>query len=336
MNRFAYIAPKTVKEAQKQITATAPQVAANQATNKAAIIKAGGVDLLDLMKEGIVQPQKIVSIANLPGMDKISFDTKKGLRIGALVKLSAIEHSNDVLNNYPALQQAISHAATPQIRNMGTMGGNLAQRPRCWYFRSVDHHCKKKGGDTCFALEGQNQIHGIFNTDICPCVHSSSIATALEAFGGQVEIKSKNGQQKLVSIAQFFIPPQKDVTCETMLESGDIITAVVLPAPKKNQKSWYIKQAAKESYDWALADVAVVLEMTGNTVKNARIVLGAAAPTPKRATAAEQAIIGKSITTETAKAAGMVATKGAKPLSKNGYKIPMFQGIVKACLMELA
>lgn len=336
MKKFTWVQPENIEEAQRQINAVTATIATGKTIQGAAVIKAGGVDLLDLMKENIIAPDKIVSINALPGLSEISYNEKNGLRIGSLVKLSAMEEDAEIKKRYAALHESVSHAATPQVRNMATLGGNLAQRPRCWYFRSEDHKCLKKGGTKCFAQEGQNQIHGIFNTEVCPCVHSSSVATALTAFAAQVEVRDTKGKTRNVLLSEFFVSPEIDVTRENILERGEIITAVLIPAPPKGQKSWYIKQAAKESYDWALADTAVVAQMSGDTINEVRIILGAAAPTPYRAMAAEKVLKGKKISNNLAVEAGKAAIEGATPLEHNAYKVPMFKAIVKECVLNLS
>jgi len=334
MERFQWAAARTLEEAQEQVNATTSDVVTKRAKGKSSILKAGGVDLLDLMKEGLATPDKVISITSIPGMDRITYDAKNGLRMGALVTLSQMEEDGTIKEKYTALNESVSHAATPQVRNMATLGGNLAQRPRCWYFRSELHHCLKKGGNTCFAQEGQNEIHAIYDTAICPCVHSSSLSTALMAFGASVEILDKNGKTKMVKLSDFFTTPDVDVTRENILEPKEIITAVVIPNQPEGTKSFYIKQASRESYDWALADTAVVLQLSGDTCKKASIVLGAAAPVPIHATKAENALTGKTISETTAAEAGKLATAEATPLSHNAYKIPMFQSIVKKCILQ--
>ena len=336
MKKFTWVQPKNIDEAQRQINAVTAAIATGKTIQGAAVIKAGGVDLLDLMKENIIAPDKIVSINALPGLSEISYNEKSGLRIGALVKLSNLEESAEIKKRYIALHESVSHAATPQVRNMATVGGNLAQRPRCWYFRSENHRCLKKGGTKCFAQDGQNQIHGIFNTEICPCVHSSSVSTALVAFDAQVEITGANGKVRNVALSEFFVSPETDVTRENILERGEIITALTIPPPPKGQKSWYIKQAAKESYDWALADAAVVARMSGDTIEEVKIILGAAAPTPYRALQAEKLLTGKKINANIAAEVGKAAVEGATPLEHNAYKVPMFKAIVKECIVNLS
>ena len=334
MERFQWAQARTLEEVQEQVSATTAELTSGQKNKDTSIIKAGGVDLLDLMKEGIASPDKVIDIKAIPGMQILTYDEKKGLRIGAGVTLSKVLKQKEVKEKYRALYEAISHAATPQIRNMATMGGNMAQRPKCWYFRSENHHCKKKGGDVCFAQTGQNDIHAIYNTKICPCVHSSSVATALIALDASIEYLDQNEKLQTIPLADFFILPDVDVTRENILQLKEVITALILPVPKSNTKSYYIKQGARESYDWALADVAVVLSMNGNTCEKATIVLGAAAPNPYRAVQAEKLLQGSLIDEEIAAKAAEKELQSAVPLAGNQYKIPMFKAIIKNCILK--
>src|SRR5205085_1096006 len=170
---------------------------------KGAAIKAGGVDLLDLMKERLAEPSRLVNIRNLRELDFIKTDKDGGLRIGPLVTLAHLAQEKMLRERFTALADAALHAATPQIRNMATLGGNLLQRPRCWYFRHEDFHCRKKGGEICFAQEGENQYHAIFDNELCAIVHPSSAATALVAHGASIELSSKDGKRS-VSLEDFF------------------------------------------------------------------------------------------------------------------------------------
>jgi len=237
--------------------------------------------VFDWVKEGLLKPQKIINIRNIPGLDKISYDPKKGMSIESNVTLAEIASNVEIKNNYLTLHQAVNHAATPQLRNMSTLGGNIAQRNRCWYFHSADHDCFRKGGDRCFARNsetGENENHAIIDNGSCVSLHASSIATALMAFNASVVSINGEGEKKKVTMDDFFVPPSKDIAMENNLQTKEII----LPAPTKNTKSAYIKQVARESYDWSLGDVAVVFEVSGNTCRTASIVLGAAAPVPYR------------------------------------------------------
>jgi xanthine dehydrogenase YagS FAD-binding subunit len=335
MNKFSFSEATSVEEALEQVNATVSETIQPNASPDASVLKAGGIDLLDLMKEGLSQPEKLVSIKNIEGLDQIIFDDKKGIRIGANVTLAEIAENAQIKADYFALHQAASQAATPQIRNMATLGGNLAQRTRCWYFRSKYHECYRKGSTTCFAQIGENEYHAILGNEDCASVHASSLATAIMAFNAAVEITGKEGKVKVVSINEFFVSPDVDRKRETILEANEIITAVILPKAKENVKSHYIKMGERESNDWPLAEVAVVVEMNGEKCKKANIVLGAVAPVPFVSEAAAEAIKGREINKETATSAGKAAMVSATPLSQNAYKVPIFETIIKRALLAL-
>ena len=259
------------------------------------------------------------------------------MRLGAGITLSQIAEDETVKADYPALKLAAEKAATPQIRNMATLGGNLAQRTRCWYFRSKYHDCYRKGSTTCFAQIGENQYHAIMENGDCARVHSSSLSTALMAFDGAVEIVDANAKVKLVSMEEFFVKPTTDPTRESILEAGEIITAVILPPVKEETKSAYLKMGERESTDWPIADVAVVAEVKeGGKCKKARIVLGAAAPVPLLSESAMNVINGQEITEALAAEAGMAAMQAATPLSKNVYKVQIFEALIKRTILALA
>ncbi len=334
MNKFSWYEPKSIEDALGKVNATVSDILAKNGSKSSIIFKAGGIDLLDLMKEGLVNPGTIINIKNLPGLNKIEYDQKTGLRIGANVTLGEMESNKLIKDSYLALYQAVAHAGTPQIRNSATLGGNLAQRTRCWYFRSIDHQCFRKGSGTCFAQEGENEFHAIINNQPCASVHSSSVATALLAFNAEIEIVSSEGKKRTVIIEDFFVHPENDSRTENILNANEMITAVIVPAVNENTRSYYIKQGARESHDWAMADVAVVAEITGNRCRKAEIALGAAAPVPIKAKAAASSISGKEITEESAVNAGEMAMKGATPLAKNAYKVPLFKAIVKRAILK--
>jgi len=334
MNKFSWYNATSLEEAQKQVNATVSETIQPGNDPNAAVFKAGGIDLLDLMKEELSQPAKIVHIRNIRGLEEILFDVKNGMRLGANVTLSQIAANERIKKNYRALHQAASHAATPNIRNMATLGGNLAQRTRCWYFRSKDTVCFRKGSSTCFAHVGENENHAILSYGYCVSIHASSLATALTAFNGIVEIRDKRGKIKLVPIKKFFVLPSVDRTRENILNAGDLITAVILPAPTKQTTSDYIKMGSRKSQDWPMAEVAVVAELSGKTCQSANVVLGAVAPIPFVSKAAIDAITGKTIDETTAAAAGEAAMQIAVPLSENAYKIPVFKTIIKRALLS--
>jgi xanthine dehydrogenase YagS FAD-binding subunit len=312
MNKFAFVDCTTVDQALGQFS-------------DGASFKAGGIDLLDLMKDGIVSPPKLVNIRNISSLHGITLG-RDGLRVGPLSTLSEIAAHPEIQKSYTALADAAGHAATPQIRNMASLGGNLMQRPRCWYFRSSDFDCRKKGStsDDCHAHAGENQYHAIMNNSTCAMVHPSSTAVPLLAMNAQIELTSKQGQ-RTVAMSDFYIPPEKSLLNETVVRPGELITAVFVPTPESGTRSAYQKYGEKESFDWPIADAGVVLVMDGNVCRKATIALGVAAPTPIRSAAAESILTGKTIDETTARAAAKAAMQGATPLSQNGYKTQLFQ-----------
>ena len=331
MNRFEYIKAPSVQDAIEMMNSTVPE--ATLKSGSAHIVKAAGTDLLDLIKEGVVEPGRVIDLNKIPGLKNITFSAQKGGQIGPMVTLAEVAASEELQRFYPALATAAAHAATPQIRNMATMGGNLMQRPRCWYFRSNLHKCRKKGGTTCFAQIGQNQFHGIFNTNICPCVHPSSLATALVAYGGEVELTSADGK-RVVLLEEFFTASEVDVTCENVATNKEIITNIMLPFSAQDVKAAYIKQGQRESYDWSMGDVAVVMEMDGLKCRKARIVFGAASSIPLRRRDAEKALEGKTITDKVIRKTAEAALIGATPLTQNQYKVPLFKTLVERAINQ--
>ncbi len=314
MNKFAFVDCSTVDQALTAINGTGNTM-----------VKAGGIDLLDLMKDDIVAPATLVNIRNVSSLRGITV-TADGLHLGPLVTLSEIAAHPEIQRTYTALAMAAGHAATPQVRNMATVGGNLMQRPRCWYFRSNDFDCKKKGGsnDDCHAHTGENQYHAVMNNSTCAMVHPSSTAVPLLGMNAHIELTAKRGK-RTVAMQDFYVPPEKSLINETAVQPGELITGIYVPAPEPGTVSAYQKYGEKESFDWPLADAGVVLLMDGAQCRKAAIVLGVAAPTPLRATAAEAMLTGKPITEANARAAAKAAMQGATPLSQNGYKTQLFQ-----------
>lgn len=334
MNKFSWYDARSVNEALENVNSTVSDILAKNFTKTSSVFKAGGVDLLDLMKEGLVKPGKVINIKNIPGLDQVIFDPKTGLRIGANTTLAALEDNAMIKRNYLALHLAITNAGTPQVRNAATLGGNLAQRTRCWYFRSIDHVCYRKGSGTCYAQEGENEFHSIIRNQPCASVHSSSVSTALMAFNARVEITSTNGKKKETNIEDFFVHPEVDSRTENILNADELITAVIVPPVNENTKSYYIKQGARESHDWAIADVAVVTEISGDKIRKAEIALGAAAPVPLKSKEAAEFLIGKTANESNATRAGEITMKGATPLAHNAYKVPIFKAIVKRAILK--
>jgi xanthine dehydrogenase YagS FAD-binding subunit len=323
MNKFAFVDCTTVDQALAEL-------------KDGAVIKAGGIDLLDLMKEGVVSPPKLVNIRNVTSLRGMTL-SPDGLHLGPLVTLSEISENPDIQRDYTALADAAGHAATPQVRNMATLGGNITQRPRCWYFRSSDFDCRKKGGTSqeCHAQEGENQYHAVMNNGTCAMVHPSSTAVPLLAMNAQVEITSKNGKRS-VAMSDFYVPPEKSLVNETVLQQDEIITGVFVPAPERGTRSAYQKYGEKESFDWPLADAGIVLVMDGNRCRKAAVVMGVAAPTPIRSQAAETVLNGATVDENTARAAAKAAMQKATPLSQNGFKVQLFQTAIYRTILLAA
>jgi xanthine dehydrogenase YagS FAD-binding subunit len=221
----------------------------------------------------------------------------------------------------------VASVATPQLRNQGTLGGNLCQRPRCWYFRG-QFQCRRKGGDTCFAEAGQSQYHGIFGGSQCYIVHPSDTAPALVALDAKVNIWGRRGT-RLVPISSFFVLPKDSLVKENVLEPGEIVTEILLDAPPAGARSTYRKVRERASFDFALAGAAIVLVMAGGKVKTARVVLGGVAPVPWRSTEAEKEVVGTSLDAAVIAAAAEAAVKGAVPMADNGYKVPLVRGMLE-------
>jgi xanthine dehydrogenase YagS FAD-binding subunit len=291
---------------------------------------AGGMDLLGLMKDYIVSPERVVSIRNL---DQAIAPADGGLRIGAAVKIADLVENAPARKMYPALITAAEDVGTPQIRNLGTVGGNLMQRPRCWYFRNEEFNCLKKGGSRCFAVEGENQYHAIFGDGPCHIVHPSSLAVPVIAYGGRLRVAGPNGTRE-IEAGQFFQMPNQNLYGETVLQPNEIITHVLLPAPGQRSATYEVR--FKQSHDWPLAAASVNLVMSGSTVKSARVVMGAVAPIPWRAPAAELVLAGKAITEAIATEAANAALAGARPMTGNAYKIQIAKTAVKRAIMAAA
>jgi len=318
MNRFEWVNPSSLEQAVGLL-------------GSGAAVKAGGIDLMDLLKERLIEPKRLVNLRAVPGLDRIEAGPE-GLRLGPLVTLSRLADDPAVNGPYRALAEAAGHAATPQIRNMATVGGNLLQRPRCWYFRSESFACRKKGGSRCFAIEGENAYHAVMGNKTCAAVHPSAAGVALIALGARLELMSPEGRRE-VALESFFVAPETDVRRENNLGEREIISKIIVPPPPAGGRSAYIKQGEKESYDWPLAEVAVSLEQEGGRCKKASIVLGAAAPVPYRARAAEAILAGKAIDEATAREAAKAALSGATPLSQNAYKLKIFEAVVRRTIL---
>jgi xanthine dehydrogenase YagS FAD-binding subunit len=320
---FSYIRPRSLDEAIRYYSQDGARVCA------------GGTDLLGCLREGVFKPSTVVSLYRLGELRGISETPKGELRIGALVTIADIARNPIIKAKYATLSMAASEVASPQLRNQGTIGGNLCQKPRCWYYRG-DFNCLRKGGPNCYAAEGENQFHCIFGSDDqCFIVHPSDTAPALAALNARVHIAGPQGE-RYVSVESFHVLPVEDVQRETILEPGEIVIDVLLPAPPAGLRSTYRKVRARRSWDFALAGLALALQFDGRRVINGRVVASGAAPIPWRSRAVEGVIRGRVIDDRLIAAAADAFVEGAEPLLKNQYKIPLFRGVIEEELSALA
>lgn len=301
-------------------------------------ILAGGTDLLALMKDDVLTPKRLVNIKGIDGVD-VHGITRKGtaVQIGALVKIADAAAAGDIRSRYPMLANAAIEAASPQIRNMATMGGNLCQRPRCWYFRNGMGllGSDKKSGKS-LVLEGDNRYHAVLGNDgPAYFVSPSSIVPSLIAYGAKITLVSASGQRE-VPLEKFFVIPKDENQREHDLRPDEMLAFITLPAPPAAAKVAHYEVRQKAAFDWPLATCAALLEMNGSTVKSARIVMGHVAPIPWLSNEAAQAITGKLANEETADAAGAAAVANAKSLGRNGYKIKLARVAVKRAILMAA
>ncbi len=330
MNTFAIVQPQSFEEA---------AAALDQKKYSLPMIKAGGMDVLDHLKEGLIHPDALVNIKRLRRVGNpqaISMldgkDRDASIEIEATATMAEIASSNMLRKQAPVVAQSVANAATPQVRNVGTTAGNLLQRPRCWYYRNEQFDCLKKGGDRCYAVEGENRYHAIFTPGPCHIVHPSNLAPALIVCDAKVHVMG--GSRDTIKIAELFHGPDKGVTSESNLEAGEIITHVSL-SPQPNSAFVSIKE--KQSFDWPLAMAAVALEMDGNVIRVATVCAGAVAPTPMMLPKVADALKGANIDNDLGiRKACEFAADGARPMSDNAYKVKLLQVAVFRAVMKAA
>ncbi len=331
MKAFEWVSPRNIDEAVKLLK-DAP---AGGDADEAARPIAGGQDLLTTMKEYITRPTRVVNLKNIGGLDRIQSDGKRGLRIGALVTLTQLEESAEVRRSFPGLAEAAHSIATPQIRNLGTVGGNLCQRPRCWYYRLEEVVCLKKGGSECYAAKGENKYNAIFGGGPSYIVHPSDLAPVLVALGASVNVTGASGKRTIPLDKFFTLPSEGNIRRENVLRNEEIITEIQVPASAFAARSTYLKFKERDSLDFALASVAAAVEVAANkTVRQARVVLGGVAPVPWRAPKAEAFLVGKTLTKDVLAEAARLALDGAAPLEKNAYKVPLTETLVRRALAK--
>lgn len=302
-------------------------------------LRAGGIDLIDRMKEGLDAPKELVELRALTdatgqAMRGMTVGEGGRLQIGALVTLAQLAEASDLGEAHAALRQAAGSAATPAIRNAATLGGNLLQRPRCWYYRHSELVCLKKGGDACLAVAGENKYHAVLGGGPSWIVHPSTLACALTALGAQVEIEGE--APRTIELAELFVTPKQDARREHALQPGEVLVRAIVPAATPGQRSAYAAVKEKQSHDWPLAEAAVRLSLESGSMKQVRVALGHVAPVPWRSKEAEAVLEGKPPSAALFEEAARAALAGAKPLKHNAYKIPLAQGLLREVLHRAA
>jgi xanthine dehydrogenase YagS FAD-binding subunit len=319
---FAYTRPASLDEATKTLS------------ERPARALAGGTDLLGCLRDGVLTAETVVSLAGLGELRGIAETPGGGLRLGALATVAEVAAHPAVHRGYRALAEAAASVASPQLRNQGTVGGNLCQKPRCWYYRG-DFHCLRKGGEVCFAAAGENRYHCLFGGEPCYMVHPSDLAPALVVLGAELRIAGPKGT-RTAPLQGFHVRPDVDVHRDTMLEPGEVVTHVVLPPPGVGLRSTYRKVRSRASWDFALVGVAVALRLSGETVREARVAFSGVAPVPWRAANVERALTGGRLDAPAIARAAAAAVEGAQPLEQNRYKVPLLRGLVEERLQALS
>jgi xanthine dehydrogenase YagS FAD-binding subunit len=326
MRAFSNANPKDMREAVALLSQTHSQ-------GRSASIVGGGSDLLGMVKEHLVAPDVLVNLKAIHGMDQIETERGGGHKIGGLITLDNLSRDPRIRKEYAVLAEAAEKVGTPQIRNAGTLAGNLCQRPWCWYFRN-GFPCLKNGGKICFSASGENQLHAIFGGGPSYIVHPSDTSPALVALDAQFHITGPSGE-RVVPASEFFQLPRVDAARENVLGKDEILSAIQLPAARPGTRGTYHKVLDREAWTHAVVSAAIVLEMDQQICRGARIVLGGVAPIPWRLPKVEAMLVGQRITRELAANAGEASVEGAHPLAKNKYKIPLTKAVVKRTLLSL-
>jgi xanthine dehydrogenase YagS FAD-binding subunit len=325
MKAFTNASPRALPQAAKLLQET-------NAAGRRAAIAGGGSDLLGMVKEHLVEPDVLVHLKGIKGLDQVAAEGG-GARIGGQITLDTLAGNTMIRGRYAVLAEAAESVATPQIRNVGTLAGNVCQRPWCWYYRN-GFPCFKAGGNQCFSITGENQFHAIFGGGPSFIVHPSDTAPALLALDAKFRIAGPSGE-RMVSAADFFVLPKQNAARENVLANDEVLASVQLPAPRNGTRSTYHKIMDREAWTHAVVSAAIVLEMDKDICRSARIVLGGVAPVPWRVPNAESLLAGQRITPELAAQAGEAALAGATPLAKNAYKVPLTKAVVRRTLVEL-
>jgi len=322
MKNFEYIYPKNAASIPALLSAREGE----------SLLYAGGTDAMARLKEGLTRPKQLINLKAVKELNFIKEDSK-GLHIGATTFLADLIE-NESAQKYPGLIEAATSIGTIQLRNMGTVGGNLCQRPRCWYFRSHHFACIRKHGDTCFAMDGENKYHAILGGGPCFIVHPSDLAPMMIALGAQVTIAGPKGTRQ-VALEDFYVLPDQDPYHETILKPQEVLTEVLIPAEAKKLTGHYVKFRERKSFDFAMVSVAVAAKVNGDKVSDVRIVLGGVAPKPWRARESEKMLEGKNAKDQIMESAAQAELKHAEPMEQNEYKVILAKNLMKRAIREL-
>ncbi|MFP5275920.1 MAG: FAD binding domain-containing protein [Acidobacteriota bacterium] len=322
MPAFDLLQPNTAAEAQRVLAENGSD----------AWVMAGGLDSFDWLKDRIKKPQVLVDLSGIDEMRGVRTTSDGGIEIGAMTTLTDVANHPEIKKNYGVLAEAVSVVASPQIRNQGTLGGNISQDVRCWYYRG-GWPCYRAGGDTCFADTpvGRNREHAIFGADRCVAVHPSDSVPALIALDAKFVVQGSKGQ-RVMDAEDYFIGPDIDITKINVLQPGDLLTAIRIPATYAGAKFFFEKVRDRNVWDFPLMNVASAMKLSGNNIQDIRIAVNAVSPRPMRLKKVEAAVRGKSATPETGEMAGKMAVEGAVPLQFNAYKIPLMRNLVKRAI----
>jgi xanthine dehydrogenase YagS FAD-binding subunit len=321
VNAFSYARPRAIADALRML-------------RNGAVALAGGTDLLGLMKEGVARPDTLVDLTGIEGLRGWSHAKGRGLRIGALTPLVELETSDALAKVMPILRESLRDAATPQLRTMGTVGGNLLQRNRCWYFRDEGTVCWLKGGKRCFAIDGENRYHAIIGAHECVIVSPSDLVPALIAYDAEIVLTSSRGTRRM-KLADLFVAPKGNARREHTLRAGELITEVRVPEASLARRGTYLKAMDRKAWSFALVSVAAAARIDRGVAREVRIVMGGVAPVPWRVLAAEKGLEGGPLDEAACADAAERLLAGANPLRDNGYKVTLARELVRRALRAL-
>ena len=323
MNNFRYLQPKSLQDASNLMLEN----------KNNALLFAGGTDALGLIKNKIVVPDNVVNLKLIKDLEGIKYTQGKEIRIGALEKIVDIADNPVIKEKFSVLAQAAKQIASPQFRNIATVGGNLCQRPRCFYFRG-NFHCIRKGGEICYAEAGNNKYHCILGGGPCYIIHPSDLAVALLSLDAKLSVYS-GGKSKIIPIGEFFVLPKVDHTVENILKPGEILESVIIPEPETGSRSMYIKFMEREAWDFAMVSVAAVIKKSGNKISKGRVAFGGLAPIPWQIDGLNKTLPGLSVDEDNITTFSKKYFNDATPLEMNSYKIPLIRNLLKRILIDL-